>query len=62
MVVEVVVGGSFTTVVQAERAPSVRIARQRKVVFIYLHFARPFGGERMEIILNCRISFAAAER
>jgi len=34
VVVEVVEGGSLTTVVQAERQPSVKISRPRKVIFI----------------------------
>jgi len=34
VVVEVAVGGSFTTVVQAEREAKVTRSRPRKVVFI----------------------------
>jgi len=34
VVVEVADGGSLTTVVQAEREPSVKINRPRKVIFI----------------------------
>ena len=34
VVVWVVAGGSFTTVVQAEREPSAAMIRQSKVVFI----------------------------